>query len=221
MAKIYLLGLFIVVIIVVLLVYVDTKKPAEFIQQSFESLKQETSTFADGSVLTYLIPEQPEADKITPSEKVIEKASAENATTVDKAVEQIVTPEKNIVQYSKGDTKGVIVSGYIILIDSNTGENIRPYKYKLLISILCDDVKNMVDGFNFCSTDPIFGRVETVDAGKDEDGNDKGGYFEYKWFPKITDSSAFYDVTILVTSDQRQLDGTYKDYTKSYKIQVL
>lgn len=221
MAKIYLLGLFIVAIIVVLLVYVDTKKPAEFVQQTFESLKQETTKFPDGSVLTYLVPDQPEADKIAPSEKVIQKANEENATTVDKAVEQIVTPEKNIIQYSKDDTKGVVVSGYIILIDSNTGENIQPYKYKLLITIECDDDKNIVDGFNFCSTSSIYGRTETLDAGKDQDGNDKGGYYEYNWHPKLVDSSAFYDVSILVTSDQRQLDGSYRDYTKTYKIQVL
>ena len=202
------------------LIYVDSKN-VEIVQQTFTNLKQEITKFPDGSVVTYLVPEQPESEKITPSKSVIEKASAENATTIDKAVEQIVTPEKNIIQYSKSDTKGVVVSGYILLIDSNTGENVKPYKYKVLISIICDQKLNMVDGFNFCSTDPIFGRTETSDAGKDEDGNDKGGFYEHIWHAKGNDSSAFYDVTILVTSDQRQLDGTYKDYTKTYKIQVL
>jgi len=218
--KIYLLGLFTVAVIVVLLVYLDFDD-VEVVQQTFTNLKQEITIFPDDSVLTYLVPEQPESDKITPSKSVIEKASAENATTVDKAVEKIVTPEKNIIQYSKADTKGVVVSGYILLVDSNTGDYVKPYKYKVLITIECDDDKNLVDGFNFCSTDPIFGRTETSDAGKDKDGNDKGGFYEHIWHPKGKDSSSFYDVTILVTSDQRQLDGTYKDYTKSYKIQVL
>ncbi len=202
------------------LIYVDSKD-IEVVQQTFTSLKQEISKFPDGSSITYLIPEQPESDKTTPSKSVIEKASAENATTIDKAVEQIVTPEKNIVQYSKADTKGVVVSGYILLVDSNTGDFVKPYKYKVLISIICDDDKNLIDGFNFCNTDPIFGRTDTSDAGKDKDGNDLGGFYEHIWHPKGSDSSAFYDITILVTSDQRQLDGTYRDYTKSYKIQVL
>lgn len=202
------------------LIYVDSKD-ADIVQQTFTNLKQEITKFPDGSAITYLVPEQPESDKITPSKTVIDKASADNATTIDKAVEQIVTPEKNIIQYSKSDTKGVVVSGYILLIDSYTGDYVKPYKYKVLISIICDDDKNLIDGFNFCSTDPIFGRTETSDAGKDEDGNDKGGFYEYIWHSKGSDSSAFYDVTILVTSDQRQLDGTYKDYSKSYKIQVL
>jgi len=218
--KIYLLGIFAVAIILVALIYVDSKDVG-IIQQTFTNLKQEITRFPDGSSITYLIPEQPQSEKITPTKTVTEKASAENATTVEKAVEQIIKPEPNITQYSKGNTKGVVVSGYILLIDSITGENVKPYKYKVLITIICDDDKNLIDGFNFCSTDPIFGRKETSDAGKDEDKNDIGGFYEYIWHPKGSDSSAFYDVTILVTSDQRQLDGTYKDYTKSYKIQVL
>lgn len=220
MPKIYLLGVFAVITIVILLVYVDSKD-VEIIQQTFTSLKQEITKFPDGSTITYLVPEQPQSQKITPSKTITEKASAENATTVDKAVEKIVTPEPNITQYSKSNTNGVVISGYILLIDSNTRENVKPYKYKVLISIICDQDKNMIDGFNFCSTDPIFGRKETSNAGKDEDGKDQGGFYEYIWHPKGSDSSAFYDVTILVTSDQRQLDGTYRDYTKSYKIQVL
>lgn len=214
------LGLFAVIMIVVLLVYVDSKDVG-IVQQTFTNLKQEITRFPDGSSITYLIPEQPQSEKITPSKTVTEKADAENATTVEKAVEQIIKPEPNITQYSKSDTKGVVISGYILLIDSITGDSVKPYKYKVLITIICDDNKNLVDGFNFCSTDPIFGRKETSDAGKDEDKNDLGGFYEYIWHPKGSDSSAFYDVTILVTSDQRQLDGTYLDYTKSYKIQVL
>lgn len=200
--------------------YLDSEN-LEIVQQTFTNLKQEITRFPDGSSITYLIPEQPQSEKITPSKTVTEKASAENATTVEKAVEQIIKPEPNITQYSKADTKGVVVSGYILLIDSITGENVKPYKYKVLITIVCDDDKNLIDGFNFCSTDPIFGRKETSDAGKNEDGNDLGGFYEYVWHAKGSDSSAFYDVTILVTSDQRQLDGNYRDYTKSYKIQVL
>ena len=203
-----------------ILVYVDSKNE-DVIQQTFTKLQQETRKFADGSTITYLVPEQPQSEKIAPSKEIIEKASAENATTIDKAVEQIVTPQPDIIQYSKLDAKGIVVSGYILLIDSNTGKFVKPYNYKVLISIICDDNLNLVDGFNFCSTDPIFGRVETSDAGKDADGNELGGFFEYIYHMKGNDSSGFYDISILVTSDQRQLDGTYKDYTKSYKIQVL
>ncbi len=65
------------------------------------------------------------------------------------------------------------------------------------------------------------GRVETEHGGKDADGNDLGGFFQYVWHPKFTDTSGFYDVNILVTKDQAQVDGTYKEYEKSYKIQVL
>jgi len=209
--------------VVVLLAYLDSKGELDtsVMKQTFTKLQEETTKFADGSSLTYLIPEQPESEKMTPSEEVITKAESENATSVDKALEQIVTPVANVPQYIKTDPKGVVVSGYIILKDEVTGENIKPYIFKVLISIECDDDKNLVDGFNFCSTNSIFGRVDTEHGGKDKDGNELGGFFEYIWHPKMIDSSAFYDVNILVTKDQAQVDGTYKDYDKSYKIQVI
>jgi len=208
---------------IILVVYLDSKGQLDttLAQQTFKNLQQEITKYPDGSSVTYLIPEQPESEKITPSEKVVSKAEAENATSVDKAVEQIITPEANIPQYTKADQRGVVVSGYILLKDEVTGENIKPYIFKVLITIKCDEDKNMVDGFNFCSTNEIFGRVETRHGGQDEDQVDVGGFFEYVWHPKNTDSSAFYDVNILVTKDQPQVDGTYKDYEKSYKIQVL
>ena len=209
--------------LVVLIVYFDSKGQLNTasVQQTFINLQQQITKFSDGSSITYLVPEQPESEKIAPSDEIIEKAQAENATDVDKAVEQIITPQENVPQYSKEDPRGVVVSGYIILKDEATGDNIKPYTYKVLISLECDNDRNMVDGFNYCSTNSIFGRVETEHGGRDEDGNELGGWFEYIWHPKINDSSAFYDVNILVTKDQPQLDGTYKDYEKSYKIQVL
>ncbi len=225
MAKIFLLGIFAVIMVVVLLVYFESKgqlvDSSIIVQQTFTRLQQETSKFADGSSVTYLIPEQPESEKITPDEKVIQKADDENATNIDKAVEQIITPVENVPQYSKKDKRGVVVSGYILLKDDVTGESIKPYNFKVYISIICDDDLNMVEGFNYCSTNDIFGRVTTVDGGTDEDGKELGGFFEYVYHPTLQTSSAFYDVKILVTKDQPQVDGTYKDYEKSYKIQVL
>lgn len=211
--------------VVVLLVYFDSKgqlvDSSIAIQQTFTKLREETTKFADGSSLTYLIPEQPESEKITPDEKVVQKAEDEKATSVDKAVQQILTPVENIPQYSKADKRGVIVSGYILLKDDVTGEIIKPYTFNVYIRIGCDQDLNMVEGFNYCSTNDIFGRIVTVDGGTDEDGRELGGFFEYFWHPKINDSSAFYDIEILVTKNQPQVDGTYKDYEKSYKIQVL
>lgn len=209
--------------LVVFIVYFDSKGQLNTasVQQTFTNLQQQITKFSDGSSITYLVPEQPESEKIVPSEEIISKAQAENATDIDKAVEQIISPQENVPQYSKEDPRGVVVSGYILLKDQVTGDNIKPYIYKVLISLECDNDRNMVDGFNYCSTNSIFGRVETEHGGRDEDGNELGGFFEYIWHPKINDSSAFYDVNILVTKDQPQLDGTYKDYEKSYKIQVL
>lgn len=209
--------------LVVFIVYFDSKGQLNTasVQQTFTNLQQQITKFSDGSSITYLVPEQPESEKIVPSEEIISKAQAENATDIDKAVEQIISPLENVPQYSKEDPRGVVVSGYILLKDQVTGDNIKPYIYKVLISLECDNDRNMVDGFNYCSTNSIFGRVETEHGGRDEDGNELGGFFEYIWHPKINDSSAFYDVNILVTKDQPQLDGTYKDYEKSYKIQVL
>ncbi len=211
--------------VVVLLVYFESKgqlvDSTVAIQQTFTKLREETTKFSDGSSITYLIPEQPESEKITPDEKVVKKAEDEKATNVDKAVEQIITPVENIPQYTKADKRGVVVSGYILLKSDVTGENIKPYNFNVYISIICDDDLNMVEGFNYCSTNDIFGRIVTVDGGTDKDGKELGGFYEYFWHPKNSDSSAFYDVDILVTKNQPQLDGTYKDYGKSYKIQVL
>jgi len=209
--------------VVVTIGYLQSKDQfnTEYVQQTFKNLQAETTKFTDGSSITYLVPDQPESEKIQPSEEVIQKADAENATSTDKAVEQIITPIENIPQYSKDDQRGVVVSGYILLIDQVTGNFVEPYTFKVLLRISCDEEKNLVDGFNYCSTNDIYGRVETVHGGKDKDGNDLGGFFEYVWHPKFADSSAFYDVNILVTKDQPQVDGTYKDYEKSYKIQVL
>ena len=209
--------------LVVFIVYFDSKGQLNTasVQQIFTNLQQQSTKFSDGSSITYLVPEQPESEKIVPSEEIVTKAQAENATSVDKAVEQIISPQENVPQYSKEDPRGIVVSGYILLKDEITGDNIKPYTYKVLISLQCDNDRNMVDGFNYCSTNSIFGRVETEHGGRDEDGNELGGFFQYIWHPKINDSSAFYDINILVTKDQPQLDGSYKDYEKSYKIQVL
>lgn len=223
MSKVFLIGIFTVIMIVVILGYLQSKDQlnTDYIQQTFENLQAETTKFTDGSTITYLVPDQPESEKIQPSQEVIQKAQEENATSVDKAVEQIITPEENIPQYSKDDPRGVVVSGYILLKDEVTGQNVKPYTFKVLISVMCDQKLNDVDGFNYCATKDVYGRVETEHGGKDSDGNDLGGFFEYVWHPKFADSSAFYDVNILVTKDQPQVDGTYKDYKKSYKIQVL
>lgn len=223
MSKLYLVGIFVIIMVVITIAYLQSKNQfdTEFIQQTFKRLQAETTKFTDGSTITYLVPDQPESEKIQPSEEIITKAQAENATSVDKAIEQIITPEENIPQYSKQDPRGVVVSGYILLKDEVTGENIKPYTFKVLLTIMCDEEKNLVDGYNYCSTKDIFGRVETEHGGKDEDGNDLGGFFEYVWHPKFSDTSGFYDINILVTKDQPQVDGTYKDYNKSYKIQVL
>jgi len=209
--------------VVVVMVYLDSKgvPTAQFVEETLTSLVSKTTKFADGSTITYLLPDQPESTKIQPSEDIVEKAKQENATDADKAMEQLLTPEENIIQYTKKDPKGVVVSGYILLKDEVTGENIKPYTYKLLITIICSEEENMIDGFSYCSTKDIFGRVDTEAGGLDEDGNDLGGFYEYVWHPKLADASAFYDVDILVTKDQAQLDGTYKDYEESYKIQVI
>jgi len=205
----------------VILVYIDTKNPVELVEQTFTNLKKITTEYSDGSAITYLIPEQPESEKIAPSEKIIEKAQDENATTVEKAIEKYIAPQENIVQYSKEDPKGVVVSGYILLTDEITGKFVKPYTFRVFITLECDSELNLVDGFNFCTSDPVFGRVETTNGGKDKDGNDLGGFFEYVWHASFKTSSGFYDVSILVTKDQPQIDGTYKDFKKTYKIQVL
>ncbi len=223
MSKLLLVGIFTIIMVVITIAYLQSKDQlnTEYVQQTFTNLLVETTKFPDGSEISYLVPEQPEAEKITPSQEVIDKANAENATDVDKAVAEIITPVTNIPQYSKQDPRGVVVSGYILLNDEVTGEYIKPFVFKVLIEIQCDEDKNLVDGFNYCVTEGIFGRVETENGGRDEDGNELGGFFEYVWHPKYTDTSGFYDVNILVTKDQAQVDGTYKEYEKSYKIQVL
>lgn len=224
MSKIYLLGAFLVAMVAVGLVYLESKGDLDttYIQQTFTNLIQDKKIFPDGSSILLLTKDQPESEKVTPSQEALDKSLIENATSIDKAVAQIAQPDPDIVQYSKDDPRGVIVAGYILLVDKATGQNIKPYNsYRVFVQIECDDDKNLIDGYNYCNTDPIFGRVTTEHGGVDKDGNDLGGYFDYVWHPKNSDSSAFYDVNVLVTKDSPNLDGSYDDYNKTYKIQVL
>jgi len=223
LAKIYLLGIFLLVLAVLTILYLedDGQLSTQYIQQDFKGLIQDMKIFPDGSSVNILQPDQPQSEKKAPTQEVIDKATGENATNIDKAVEKIVTPDPDIVQYSRDDSRGIVVAGYILLKDEITGKNIEPYIFRVFIQIECDEEKNSVDGFNYCNTESIFGRVTTEHGGVDSDGDDLGGWFTYTWHPTRVASSGFYDIDVLVTKDQPNLDGTYKDYHTTYKIQLL
>ncbi len=207
--------------VLVIIIYTNQGATISAVDQTFKALKAETSKFTDGSELTYLIPEQPEGEKLKPIVKDLPPDATEQEKKISKAVEQIATPVKDVVQYTKDDPVGVVVSGYVIIIDSATQQPMKPYTYDVMIQIECDLVLNDVDGFNYCNTNPLVGRVQTEDAGQDNDGVDKGGYYKYVWHPPNVASSGFYDIVITIVSDQKNQEGRYENYEKSYKIQVL
>ncbi len=182
---------------------------------------EQTTKFADGSLITFLVPDMPEADKTKPiTKKVIKDEETGKEVIVPVEVDS-PTPVTNVSQHSKSDTKGVQVQGYVIITDSVTLQPIKPYVYNVLVQIKCDDALNDIDGFSYCNTKSIFGRVVTSDGGRDKDGIEKGGYFLYKWYPTFADSLAFYEIKIVVTSDVKNSFGLYDNYVKTYKIQII
>jgi len=221
MAVRWLFGVFLIILLVGFLVFYDgfggisAKTPilGDFIEQ--------TTKFTDGSLITFLVPDQPQSDKSTPvTEQIVVNKETGKEEIIPVEVEAPI-PIPSVPQHSKSDKKGVQVQGYIIITDSATGLPIKPYVYNVLVQIKCDDVLNDVDGFSYCNTSSIFGRVQTSDAGRDKDGVDKGGYFLYKWYPTNKDSLSFYEIKIVVTSDQKNAFGTYDNYSQKYSIQVI
>lgn len=220
MAVKWLLGVFLIIALVGFLVYYDGYgTPSAFIPVA--NFISETTTFADGSLITFLIPDQPEADKTKPVTKQVVTDEETGEEVIVPVEVDAPTPVTNVPQHSKSDPKGLQVQGYIVITDSATGNPIKPYVYNVLVQIKCDDQLNDVDGFSYCNTSSIFGRVQTDDGGKDEDGIDRGGYFLYKWYPKNQDSNAFYEIKVVVTSDVKNAFGLYDNYVKTYNVQVI
>lgn len=219
----YLFGAVLLISLVAVLVIYDGYGGinSSSIPNAFNDFVEQTTKFADGSMITILVKDQPESTKSVPVTKKIITDDNGTKSIVEETVKDAVVPVKGITQYSKSDPNGVVVQGYIILTSAVNGEPIKPYVYDVLVQIECDEELNDKNGFNFCSTPPVFGRVQTEDAGRNEDNVDLGGYFVYKWRPSNTASLSFYDVKIIVTSDQKNSYGMYENYEQSYKIQVL
>lgn len=216
----------VLVIVLATVIYFDQKYVVhnvfDFAYGSFIEISKQ---FPDGSTVTHFVPDQPVDQKATPvqASSLIDEDSTEEEKTVAKAIEKTTTPIKGIPQYKKLDDKGIPISGYAILVDQVTGEHLKPYVYNVMVLIQCDDDLNLVDGFNFCSSDPVVGRVQSQDAGTDPETKEiLGGFYEYIWRPNSANvKSGFYDVQVIVTSDQLDQRGTYKSYEANWKIQVI
>lgn len=186
----------------------------------------ESRVFPDGSSVDLLVSDNPDSINSEPIPQQVEVPKIVKSNTTDgyETVTEIKELEgaDGVAQIIKTNPKGVVVQGYIKLMDATTGNPMKPYTYDVLVQIHCDDDLNIDDdGFNFCTTDSIFGRVQTDDAGKNDNGDELGGYFNYVWYPKLNDSIAFYDVQVSVTSDQKNSAGQYENYENSYKIQLV
>jgi len=220
MAIKYIFGIILILVFVGFLIYYDGYGTPSIIIP-LTNFISETTTFGDGSFITTMVSDQPVGEKSKPVTTKVEVNDNGTKTIIEVAPENIVAPVTNVVQYSKSDPNGVPIQGYIMLMSAITGQPIQPYVYSVMVLIECDRELNLNDGFVYCSTSPIVGRVQTEDGGRDEDGDDKGGFYIYKWHPKGTDDLAFYDITVLVTSDQKNFSGQYENYEQTYKIQVL
>lgn len=217
---IYIIGL-IVVIAGLGSVYYFNVMGAQQQVQAVAGFIEKSNCFPDGSCVTVLINEPPKSEGDAVNTVEIEDVKIVNGSYVTETKTIIVPKEEGIPQIRKDDPRGVEVQGYIKLISAVTKTPIKPYLYNVLITIECDETKNTLpDGYNYCNTTPIFGRVTTDDVGV-VDGEEKGGYYLYRWHPKFTDALAFYDVTVLVTSDVKNSQGQYENYENTYKIQVI
>lgn len=222
---IYLVLIFAIIAGVGALFYLNVvEAPAQL--DSVRGFLEESRCFPDGSCVNLLITDEPQSIDGTPIPqevdvpKIVKDEQTGGYNTVTETI--VVQGEEGVPQISKEDPRGVEVQGYVLLKDATTGNSMKPYIYSVLVTIECDEDLNIGDeGYNYCSTTSIFGRVETTDGGKDKDGNDLGGYFKYVWHPKYTDTNAFYDVSVLVTSDNKNSLGQYENYENTYKIQVI
>jgi hypothetical protein len=192
--------------------------------EAIQGFLEKTNCFPDGSCLTVLI-EQPQAgNQQPPVDEVIEveKVKIVDDEYVTETEKVVIENIEGVIQIEKEDPRGVKVQGYVIIHNAVTNLPIKPYVYNVMVEIECDEELNETDdGYNFCATKSIFGRVQTSDAGLGEDGKDLGGYFEYVWHPKFADSQGFYNVSILVTSDQKNQYGQYDNYTNEYTFQLI
>lgn len=204
---------------------IDTPAPIEQGVQGIHGFLVESKCYADGSCVELLIDDKKHTIDGEPvDQKVTQKQVVINEETGKGSVQDVtytIEGHDDIPQIRKDNPSGVVVQGYVKLMDATTGNPMKPYIYNVLVQIECAEDLNEVDGFDYCSTSPIFGRVTTDDGGKDENGVERGGYFKYVWHPKFTDSLAFYDVSVLVTSDQLNSAGRYENYENKYQIQVI
>ena len=191
----------------------------EILEKGIDIYEKFTKTSTKGDEITVLIPKTSSGESI-PVEVVI----AENATQVveiaDKAKIQICYKE---------DPNGCLLSGRGILINPVTLLSIEPYTYTYIINIECAKI---LDGFDYCSTFDVHADGFTSDAGKDEDGNDLGGEYDFIWRPSgetyagtYTNSGelvqkGLYDVEVFIRSKTLEETDRYDEWWDIYQIEM-
>ena len=140
---------------------------------------EDAKCYPDGSCVTVLITDQPDntINEDLGKEVTIEKTKIVNGTYVTEEEVIQVKKQDDIPQIRKDNPNGVVVQGYIIIHNSITGDPIKPYVYNVMVEIECDEELNTHEGYNYCNTDSIFGRVQTEDAGISDKGKVLGGYY--------------------------------------------
>lgn len=206
---------------VALLWYTQTvpSEAIELLEQGKDIFEKFTKTSTKGDEITVLIPKTSTGDSIPVVVEI-----AENATLLveiaDKAKIQICYRE---------DPNGCLLSGRGILTHPETLQPIIPYTYTWIINIECAEV---VIGFDYCNMNDVQADGFTADAGKDEDGNDLGGEYEYVWHPSgITYAGTYtktgelvqkglYDVEVFIRSKTLEDTKRYEEWWDIYQIEM-
>lgn len=195
-----------------------TDKAGEIIEQGGSIFREITNQNPSGSSITTQIPTAPKSENIIPVQE-----SQENFT------QTIVVPESSIQICSRTDPNGCIIQGYAKLFNPVTGQPIKPYFYSYYITVDCAKV---IEGFDYCQTDQILNRGVTEDAGSNDDGEEIGGKYFFRWrvqndaFVGIKDSNGdyiqkgLYDVRVFTKSEIIADTGRYEEIWNDFQIDL-
>src|SRR3990167_306408 len=164
---------------------------------------------SDPSLLGFQNPFSPQQHETVPVNYTAEQVAQLQPVEQDTVTNPI---ETYVIGYKPFPT----IQGYIKIKDKATGEYVKPFIYKSMITISCKS------SMEFCALMTCRRWVKTQDGGKDADGNDLGGFYYYVWMPsQPTDIyEGLYDVCIQVSSLEKNNFGIYPTNKHCYQIRM-
>lgn len=203
--------------------YAPEVSPLEVVNTAKELFEEKITKFPDGTEISHVVQVQKTSDEANPSlfsqeqhTTVPVNYTAEQVAQLEPVTQEVPTVQQ-IPTYIIGRQPFPEIQGYIKIKDPATGQYIKPYIYKAMITISCKS------SMEFCALTDIARWVETQDGGQDANGNDLGGFYYYKWSPsQPTDIyEGLYDVCIQVSSLQKNSFGIYPTNKHCYQIKMV